>query len=391
MNNTSFFSDFKKKYENHFFWMSLIADVIAVTVFFKDVLVATVGLSTMVISDSPSTTILPTLSRSDAAIITGTFAISIIGTTIYLSVRKSKSTKEPWPYILGGGLSLLIAAGYFRLWLGENWWLWIFSSAVVISAITTIALYKAATIPDIYRVGCAGITLCLITMTGLLLAITGLIDEGQKTYPPPASAYEIPEPTEPIFLKTTQSIPSATTILEPENPNGYISYDLINAGWFPIVNGLASNGFDEATNEKSVWGNTERLKLFQEMGRITSFEMFYNHPQKCNSNDLRDAYVQIIFFQTSTGAKQFFDWANKGENVTFIYTVGNNAYVYYANEAVEGDTCRINYASTTFQRNNVIARARVRGVEGKMDYTTLESLSLKMAQFIDEQLMSNAQ
>jgi hypothetical protein len=112
---------------------------------------------------------------------------------------------------------------------------------------------------------------------------------------------------------------------------------------------LFTGDIAEVTNETASWGNDDDLKLFQ-------------------------------------SSESFFDCANEGASVKFVDTVGDSAYSYYENKVENG--CQIAFVSTTFQRYNGIARARVNSMEGKTGDEATESLSLKTARCNDERLKS---
>jgi hypothetical protein len=153
---------------------------------------------------------------------------------------------------------------------------------------------------------------------------------------------------------------------------------------FPLIRGLADGEISEVTNENASWGNTDRLKFFQTLGRITSYEKFYSHPAGCNSSDIKGVYIQIMFFQSRDGSQRFYDWAHESVNVKFVDVVGDNAYIYIENQ--NEDICRSATASVTFQRYNVIVRARVSVLDGTLDENSIETVALLIGDFIDQRI-----
>jgi hypothetical protein len=102
---------------------------------------------------------------------------------------------------------------------------------------------------------------------------------------------------------------------------------------------------------------------------------------------LKGIYIQIIFFEDEFGSKSFFDWAHEGATVSMIDSLGENAYSYKKQDIEE---CAVDAFSITFQRFNVIARVRVRSVEGKMDEAIMKNIAIELAQYIDSRLMEEA-
>ena len=385
---------FKRKFEQFFLWASplgLIADLISIwgLVNFRNQTVAQQIQSPSPIYAEPK--VFGFLVISDAIVLTGLVTLFIIVSTIYGSVLLARSQENLWPYIWGSFIVLILSWSYFRLWLGEYGWIWILLAFVLISVITTYLLFNMELVRPDFGLGCVIATLTLVILTIFLIATTGAwnrisnyIDSVSPAATQTINTHGQPTQQPEMVLPTvvTEGIPFQS----------YVPYELPAENWFPapseIGEGLYAGNVGQVTNEKASWGSADSLRLFQSWGRITSYERFYSHQRGCDSPDIKSVYLQIIFFQAPDGSKSFFDWANKDASVKIVDTVGDNAYIYSENR-VEDD-CPIALVSTTFQRYNVIARARVNSIEGKMGYEAAESISLKIAHLIDERIKSEA-
>jgi hypothetical protein len=379
------FSEFTRKFQDSFWWaapLSVIADVVAIL---------SLGYKQQSIPAGASQAehrIWGPVTISDAVFLTGLFTLLIIVSIVYLSIILSKMRGDLWPYIFGSFLVLILVWFYFRLWLGEYGWLWVLLAFVFICGIATYLFSKTPGIDDFLRTGCIVSMLTLVVLTVFLLISVGApnkIVTTMNSIPTvvqnDAMSNQPPQQTELVQV-VTQSLPTRAA--------NYIPYDLAKEKWFPapleIWAGLFAGEIGEVANQDVPGVDARRLELFQSWGRITSYQRFYSQGEGCNSKDIQSVYIQIIFFQSSAGSKSFFDWAHEGVTVKFVETMGENAYIYSWSDDESG--CQNDYVSTTFQRYNVIARARVSAVAEKMDYESIESLSLSIARMIDERLKS---
>lgn len=134
------------------------------------------------------------------------------------------------------------------------------------------------------------------------------------------------------------------------------------AAWFPSINGLNGGGIREVKNADLYSGST--LQLMNSIGRLTSYERTYLHPNLCNSsNGFEAVYIQAFFFSNVSGAQQFMTWAT--DNWTYPGVVprsdvGAQSY-YYKKEptTLSGGDCLLDIDSYTFQEQNVVYRIRV--------------------------------
>lgn len=194
----------------------------------------------------------------------------------------------------------------------------------------------------------------------------------------------------PTPLATNTSLPKSTNTLVPSlTPvlDRTIPYWHPKETWFPpqssIYSTLEEQNISLVTNEKASWGNDERLRLFQEWGRVTSFERYYSHPDQCNSPDIKNVYIQIIFFEEEAGAVEFYRWAHADADVEFTDFVGENAYYYTATNHPETD-CDVDYVSVSFQRFNAFSRVKVRSIPGTMTMQHMRQIVEPISLLIDQ-------
>jgi hypothetical protein len=383
MTSSNTAQNFQQKYGDKLFWMSVVADLIAIASFFIDIVIFIGGLFNKedpnLPSVSPRVTFLDNFPRSDAIFLTGMIAISVIGITIYLSVAKSQSIGKRWPYFLSGGLSLFIAGGYFRLWLGEYWWTWILSSAILISVITTFAFFKIPTIPDTYRFGGIVATSLLAVITFFLVVMTNMIgDAGNIIAQTPDISRNVPILSQPHQSTDSTSTPTPMVAVDYSNQNSYIDPTLSYERWFPNLERFNNGDISEVPNSQvndSSWG------------RITSYQRWYSSPNGCSANDLIGAYIQVIFFQKSDGAKNWFDEKNNNED-RFL-DIGNKAYLYFYGGRSDDACSSVDKISINFLRNNVVVRTQFRFPVGEINRENMEAISSEIAQAVDRQLKSN--
>ena len=374
-------SDFKKNFQDSFWWaapLSVTADLIAIFGLFS--------LKQQSLINQQSTPpgipyaeprIFGLITISDAVVLTGFVTLLIIVSTIYLSISLSQVRGDLWPYIFGSFLILVLGWFYFRLWLGEYGWIWILWALVLICGIATYLLSSAKLFAEIYRVGCTVATISLVILTVFLIVSTGAWSRLLNRINSPSTVSQDTHFPKPPGQRS-ESTPASTQTPGTENDppfvpssgENYIPYTLPRDTWFPlpldIWDGLFAGSIEEVANEDVSGNDTGKLELFQSWGRITSYQRFYSHPDRCNSEDIQAVYIQIIFFQSSEGSKSFFNLGNEGATVKFVKSVGDNAYIYSWSDPDSG--CQNDYVSTTFQRYNVIARARVGAIAEKMDY-----------------------
>jgi hypothetical protein len=328
---------------------------------------------------------------------TGIFTLFVIASLIYRSYLKSKASGDVGSYIPAVALGVCLGWFYLRLWLGEYGLLLFLFVVVLIGVLINYFLFKT-TVEDKYRIGCLATNAILGLVFFFLCLATGAAGNTLNTMAsPPATT------SDPVLVQAPQgesSNPFPTLVVtaetsptpEPFSAGGYNPHELPAETWFPrsseIREGFVAHNIREVTNEMAADGDAGTLGLFQSWGRITSYDRFYSHPEGCNSPDVYGVYIQIFFFHSPEGSQGFYDWAHEGFSVKFSNAVGDEAYIYSTNR-VEGG-CQTDIVATTFQHESVIGRARVYGVDGKMDQNALEALSLQISQILDGRLSAEA-
>lgn len=131
---------FKEKYASFFLWVSPIgffADLVTIISLFNYKQGLAAPTSSNPIPLNPQ--IIGGLALSDAVFLTGWLTALVIAIIIFGGVIYRENTKN-FSLILSTFVSLLLIFIYFRLWLGENWW--IFVCVVPLLILTIIGLDK---------------------------------------------------------------------------------------------------------------------------------------------------------------------------------------------------------------------------------------------------------
>jgi hypothetical protein len=165
--------------------------------------------------------------------------------------------------------------------------------------------------------------------------------------------------------------------------------------WFPspldISTGLTtSNNIKKIVNEELAreLGHPEYLQEYEKWGRKIAYSKEYTHPKGCASNNLKDAYVEIIFFKSSEGPKGFFEAASTVSGVELIESVGERAYVYKT--SVPENNCQLDKYSMVLTRYNVVAILRIRSASGVIDDKQADIILKKIMIGIDQKLIKAA-
>jgi len=132
-------SSFKKQFQEFFWWaapISLIADIIGI--------VSALNTKQQYSQLNPSgyVTVEPKVwgvfALSDVVFLTGLLTAFAIASMLYSGYRARLVTENSWAIILAVFASLFLVYLYFRLWLGENWW--VFACVIPIAIIIGIII-----------------------------------------------------------------------------------------------------------------------------------------------------------------------------------------------------------------------------------------------------------
>ncbi len=115
--------------------------------------------------------------------------------------------------------------------------------------------------------------------------------------------------------------------------------------WFNKPYQLMSNYLQESIN--TLPGDGDERKI--------SYYRIYRHPDDCQSNDIRGVLVQVIFFDSDAGSKEYFN--DKKESTIPVLTNFVGEQSYFREDTQADDHC--NYESSEhftllFQRYNAI-------------------------------------
>jgi serine/threonine protein kinase len=265
----------------------------------------------------------------------------------------------------------------------RNLWMWLATGGFILLMITGIIVISTLMQRDDGETGAAP------TLTSFPLETLKIIVVPSSSPAPTTTRARTETPT--TFPTNTPIIPTQT--LAPTWTSQVIVVTATPAlnpiQWFPVMpptaNNLTGGAITEVTNEDAAGSDSTLLALFQDWGRITSFERYYNHPDGCDSPDLFGVYVQIFVFQTPYGADQFFDWAHEGYKVDFVDWNGERAYLFRNTGA--NDQCEEDRVSLTFIRGSLAGRIRVRGVSGKLSDAQLVDILKIIAEDIDKRFI----
>lgn len=227
----------------------------------------------------------------------------------------------------------------------------------------------------------------------LLLVVTFITGQNQRVSHNLPTTISDTAPLIVVDIPTLAQNTTNTSVIPPSSSSRLVADDVNPDTWFPlssdISDKLISGNTNKLTNKTVAWGNSDNLKKFEKWGRGNTYERFYTHPDDCNSNNLKSVYIEIIFFQSSEGPKNFFDWASTDTVVDFINSVGNNAYVYRRNNIIEGN-CQVDIDSITFTRYNVATRVKISVISGTMNDNQVDVILKKATSIIDKKLFDAA-
>ncbi len=127
------------------------------------------------------------------------------------------------------------------------------------------------------------------------------------------------------------------------------------------------------------------LEKYESWERKTNYYREYRNKNNCVAQDGLDRiYFQVSFFQTSSGANQYFSEIIMGNQVK---NLGENAYIHTYDVGTENG-CPLDAVTIWFKRYSAIGRIRINSIEGVVDLAYLKQIALSYAQNMDQNLIS---
>jgi hypothetical protein len=202
----------------------------------------------------------------------------------------------------------------------------------------------------------------------------------------PAKSDSVVLSTVPTLNQYTTGYPAVSTPSSAKLISDTVNPEI----WFPspsdVLAGLTpQEKARKITNADAAKGRLDYLEAYEKWKRIIAYDKVYSHPNQCSPNNLRDVYVEIIFFQDSEGSKGFLDATSK---LKLINSVGNEACF---NKLTDSENnCPLDKYLITFMRYNVITIVRIRALSGIMNENQAEEILTKVATSIDTKLIVKA-
>jgi len=134
------FERFKKSVSDFFWWAPLtgvIADIIAISQL-------RIFRLTIQQTDTNNKGFNPPIfggvTLDDAIFLTGLFTAFVI-TSLFFTAYKTREKTDKFSYVIATFLSLLLTYFYFRLWLGEKWWIFVCVAPIFVLLLIVISTF----------------------------------------------------------------------------------------------------------------------------------------------------------------------------------------------------------------------------------------------------------